>query len=219
MRYIDKSKRRCTDFDNYVVTKRPRKWKKFDADIKLKLHQHLLNEQQHLCVYCQQSVPQKHVKDNAPLVIHPSHVEHVRPKDEEQYPHLTFDYLNLAVSCNGFDVNNTLVNTYDFCGHPKANTYDEMLFLHPFETLDIEDYFNYTINGEIKATIKDVNRANYTIKTLQLDNAILNAMREEQYLIISEETLNNDLDIATYLDENQIELPKFYSMLKQLFFI
>jgi uncharacterized protein (TIGR02646 family) len=219
MRYIDKSKRRCTEFDNYVAAKRPTKWKKFDANVKLILHQHLLTEQQHLCIYCQQSVPQKHVKDRAPFVIHPSHVEHVRPKDEEKFPDLTFDYLNLAVSCNGFDVLDTLVSSHDFCGHPKANVYDETLFLHPFESPDIEDYFYYTINGEIKSTAKDVNRANYTIKTLQLNNTLLKAMREEQYLIISEETINNGLDITAYLEENQTELPKFYSMLKQLFFI
>ena len=91
--------------------------------------------------------------------------------------------------------------------------------MHPFETPDIEDYFNYTINGEITASVKDVNRATYTIQTLHLDSSTLNDMREEQYLIVLEEMLNNDLDLTLYLDENQTELPKFYSMLKQFFLI
>jgi uncharacterized protein (TIGR02646 family) len=216
MRYIDKSKRRCTEFDNYVAAKRPTKWKKFDANIKLKLHQHLLSEQQHLCIYCQQSVPNKRVKDVPPTVIHPSHIDHVRPKDEVKYPHLTFDYLNLAVSCNGIDIDKMLIGTPDFCGHPKDNQYDETLFLHPFETPDIEDYFEYTINGEIKATSKNASKANYTIQMLKLDSETLNDMRERQYLIVIEE-LQNGLDMANYLDENQIALPKFHSMLKYFF--
>jgi uncharacterized protein (TIGR02646 family) len=216
MRYIDKSKRRCTEFDNYVAAKRPQKWKKFDADIKLKLHQHLLTEQQHLCIYCQQSVPNKHVKDAPPTIIHPSHIDHVRPKDEVKYPHLTFDYFNLAVSCNGIDIDKTLFGTPDFCGHPKDNKYDETLFLHPFETPDIESYFQYTINGEIKATSKDAVRANYTIQILKLDSQTLTKMRERQYLVMID-ALENGLDMMNYLDENQVALPKFHSMLKYLF--
>jgi uncharacterized protein (TIGR02646 family) len=217
MRFIDKTKQRCPNFDNYVAAIRPRRWMDFDANVKLILHQHLLIEQHYLCIYCQQSIPQKRVKDVPPLILHPSHMEHVRPKGI--YLHLTFDYLNLAVSCNGFDTNLGITTTPDFCGHPKQNAYDNALFLHPFETPDIEDYFNYTINGEIKASVKDANRANYTIQTLHLDSPKLNDMREEQYLIVLEEMLNNDLDMALYLDENQTELPKFHSMLKQFFLV
>lgn len=219
MRFIDKTKRRCTDFDNYVAAKRPTKWADFDANIKLILHQHLLIEQHYLCIYCQQSIPKKRVKDVPPLILHPSHMEHVRPKGIRIYLHLVFDYLNLAVSCNGFDTNLGITAAPDFCGHPKKNAYNDTLFLHPFETPDIEDYFEYTINGEITASVKDTNRANYTIQTLQLDSSKLNDMREEQYLIVLEEMLNNGLDIALYLNETQTELPKFHSMLKQFFLI
>jgi uncharacterized protein (TIGR02646 family) len=219
MRFIDKSKQRCTDFDDYVATERPRNWDTCGADIKLKLHQHLLGEQQYLCIYCQQSIPVKSTKDVPPVYTHPSHIEHIKPKDVDKYPHLTFEYSNLSVSCNGFNIKEMTTISPNFCGHFKRNNYEETLFLNPTETLDIENCFEYTINGEIKATNKDVNRANYTIRTLHLDSQKLIDMREEQYLIISEETLTNGLNIVDYLDENQKELPQFHSMLKQLFFI
>ena len=44
-------------------------------------------------------------------------------------------------------------------------------------------------------------------------------MREQQYLNIINEVNNNGLDIEDFLDPNYPELPKFYSMLKQLFYV
>lgn len=160
MRYIDKSNR-CADFDTYA---KPANWPSFDKNIKLLLHQHLLKEQQHLCIYCQQSIPSKTQKDDPianPKILHPSHIEHIRPKEAGKFPLLTFEYTNLAVSCDGFEIGSTLPRrSPDFCGHPKKSIFDDTLFLHPFEEMDIEDFFEYDLNGEIGPSAKDPGKTN-----------------------------------------------------------
>jgi uncharacterized protein (TIGR02646 family) len=222
MRYISKINR-CADFDNFVQRHNPANWdnNRFkQSTVKLTLHQHLLAEQQHLCIYCQQSIPPKLQKDDhqaVPPIIHPSHIEHVRPKGANHFPHLTFEYTNLSVSCDGFEIDPAVPRSSpEFCGHPKENKYDDALFLHPFEEPDIEAFFEFDVNGKIKPTAKDPLKALYTFQLLGLDKETLREMRERQYDTIIQE-VNNGLDIAAYLDPNQPELPKFYSMLRQLF--
>lgn len=219
MRYIDKG-RPCLDFENLVLHNRPTSWnnRKFaQSDVKLKLHQHLLAEQQFLCIYCQQSIPDKLQKDNqlaTPPVRHPSHIEHIKPK--EKFPELIFDHKNLAVSCDGFDIELAERNNPAFCGHPSKSQFDSDLHLHPFELLDIEDFFEYKINGEINASDKAPERANYMIDLLQLGHQKLTDARLRQRLLIAQK-IRQGLDIDAYLDPTQPELPKFYSMLRQLF--
>jgi uncharacterized protein (TIGR02646 family) len=217
MRYILKSSR-CIAFDNYIAKARPITWH-IKANIKLVLHQHLWAEQKGLCVYCQQSIRKKLVKDSLDNPLHPSHIEHVRPKEMAGvYAHLIFEHTNLGVSCNGSDVDDASDILPKYCGHAKLNQHDDTLFLHPFEVTDIEEYFSYDLNGKVTPSVKDVVRAEYTISILKLDHLDLDEMRERQYQIIIEE-VNNGLDIDDYLDMNQTELPKFHSMLKQLFFV
>jgi len=222
MRYIAKTNR-CAAFDNFVQQQAPTSWenKKFrKSPVKLLLHTHLLAEQQHLCVYCQQSIPRKTRKDDyssSPHTIHPSHIEHVRPKELGKFPNLTFEYTNLSVSCNGYEIDAVAVSTPNFCGHPKDNDFDDALFLHPFEEPDIEVFFEYDINGKIKPSAKNPARANYAIQLLGLDYETLREMRERQYDVILEDLNSGALDINLYLDPTQPELPKFFSMLRQLF--
>lgn len=217
MRYIDKTLNRCAPFDAYIAREAPVHWDDFHSDAKLELHQHLLEEQQYLCIYCQQSIPPKPIKDTLASK-HPSHIEHIRPKDTAQYPHLTFEYNNLAVSCNGFEIDPTLPPGHpEFCGHQKQNLYDETLFLHPFEEVRVAECFEYDLNGKIRPSSILPGAANYTIATLGLDKPVLEEARVEQYLLIIEEVSNNGLDIHQYLDSSQAQLPKFYSMLKQMF--
>lgn len=213
MRYLSKTSR-CGDFDTYLAAEAPNNWGDFDSNEKLKLHQHLLAEQQYICIYCQQSIPPKYAKNAPGNPDHPSHIEHIRPRNLR--PDLTFEYENLGVSCEGFDTVMP-VGSHDFCGHPKANLFDDTLFLHPFENQDIEDYFEYDINGKIKPSAKSPAEARFTIGLLKLDHPTLDYMREQQYLMLIEEETTNGLDIADYLDETQPQLPKFISMLKQLF--
>jgi uncharacterized protein (TIGR02646 family) len=217
MRYVPKINP-CVDFENYKISASPLVWRDFNnTSIKLALHQHLWQEQKGLCVYCQQEIPKKITIDSAGN-IHPSHIEHIRPKSI--YPNLAFEHNNLSISCEGYDIANPPSPIRkSFCGHLKENEYDATLFLHPFENPAIEEYFGFNLNGEISGNGKDDAKANYCILKLGLDNAILTKMREDSYLLVIEEVTNNGLDINEYLDSTYTQLPAFYSMLKQLFHI
>jgi uncharacterized protein (TIGR02646 family) len=116
MRFIDKTNR-LTRFDSYILTKKPRNWADVNSGEKLLLHQYLLAQQKHLCIYCQQSIPQKTSKNIPPSVIHPSHIEHIRPKST--FSALELEQNNLSVSCNGFEIDAAATLNPDFCGHKK----------------------------------------------------------------------------------------------------
>lgn len=219
MRYIEKMNL-CIDFENYKIRRGNalQTWTHFkNKQVKLKLYQHLWAEQKGVCIYCQQQIPQK-VSVNSQGNIHPSHIEHIRPKSVGMFPHLAFEYSNLSVSCEGFDIQNPPNPiAKDFCGHSKANDYDNTLFLHPVEITDIESYFSYNIQGQIESSGKEDSKANYMIQLLHLNHNTLADMRSEMYSLILEQVTNNNLDIEEYLDVNNTQIPSFYSMLKQLF--
>lgn len=129
---------------------------------KRNLKEHILkHEQNGLCCYCESYV----TLDN-------SHIEHIKPKSLNP-ENLTFDYTNLAVSCQGNC--HTDGNQPVTCGHKKGNNFDEELFLKPTTVENIRAYFDYTTQGEIKASAFDESKANYTITLLQL-NASENAL-------------------------------------------
>jgi uncharacterized protein (TIGR02646 family) len=214
MIYIDKSNR-YTEFDEYVNNDSPFVWSEFKTNIKLKLHQHLWHEQQGLCIYCQQEVPEK---KEAEYKIR-SHIEHIRPRS--QYAHLTFCYKNLSVSCEGFFCKTESLNPKkEFCEHRKGNEYDEDKFLNPVEQSDIEDYFVYDIEGKVHPNSnqnqENRTKAEYMISILDLNHSKLTDIRKEQYqLIIASQ--ENGLDIEEFLNPHYDLLPAFYTMLKQLF--
>ncbi len=205
MRFIDKSER-CPEFDNYVANEKPSVWNAFDDNIKLKLHQHLWREQKTLCIYCQQQTPLKKEKQASENIR--SHIEHIRP--QSPYTHLIFDYNNLSLSCEGFDCDTRDKKPKkEFCEHRKGNEYDENKFLNPIELPDIENYFEYDIEGKIHPTSKDnakAQKAQYMIDILHLDHGTLNDMRKEAYLF----------SIDSEYPQTPEVLPPFYSMLKQL---
>ncbi len=219
MRYIDKSNR-CIEFDEYVNSDSPSDWNEFKTDIKLKLHQHLWREQQGLCIYCQQEVPEK-TKTEYKIS---SHIEHIRPRRGHnlyKYAHLTFCYNNLSVSCEGFDckMDDSSNPKKEFCEHNKGNKYDEDKFLNPVECKDIEDYFFYDTNGKIypndEKNDEDISKAKEMINILYLNHPTLTKMRKKQYQLIIQQQ-EKGLDIEEFLNPHY-ELPGFYTMLKQLF--
>ncbi len=213
MRYIDKS-RRCPEFDNYITSDSPSDWNEFLSDIKLKLHRHLWKEQKGLCVYCEQGIPEKKGLEYRIR----SHIEHIRPRSKDEYKHLTFCYTNLSVSCEGFDSRADENPKKEFCEHRKGDEYDEEKFLNPVELPDIEDYFEYDIEGKIFPNSKrndiDMKKAEYMVKILELNNETLTDMRREQYETVIEDQLD---DFGDFLNPDYEILPPFYSMLKQLF--
>ena len=129
---------------------------------KRNLKKHILTyEQNGLCCYCESYV----TLDN-------SHIEHLQPKSLNPET-LTFDYTNLAVSCQGKCHTNG--NQPATCGHKKGNDFDAERFLNPTTVENIRAYFEYTTHGEITASALDESKAHYTMSLLQL-NASENAL-------------------------------------------
>ncbi|MEZ5673573.1 MAG: retron system putative HNH endonuclease [Thiotrichaceae bacterium] len=213
MRYLNKSKC-CAEFDNWLTLNNPSNWNELPTDVKHALHRHLWHEQQGLCVYCQQRIPEKTVKQSSKEIR--SHIEHIRPRST--YPQRIFDHHNLSVSCEGFDCAAQIPLKKEFCEHRKADEYDESQFLNPTALQTIETFFEFDIEGRIFANhLKNEHeqqQAKYMIKILALDHEELNRLRLRTY----EEMLReNNNDIEELLDQNCEFLPAYHSMLKFLF--
>lgn len=238
MRYIDKSNRHA-GFDEFVEELTPRlkgkdwsalKKKQNRAGIKgnhvqLALFQHLLQQQQGLCIYCQQTIPVKSEPYHSDTIAHIEHIcAQLHCKD------LIFEQSNLSVSCEGFNLSESTSTDYrrQFCGHykdqtSKNNVYDPSLFLNPTTVKDIEDYFYYdAAQGKISNNPeKEANSqisADYMIAILNLNNEDLQKMRAKEYSIWLQDYIEKGEEwILEQLDEHSTELPPFFSMLKSKF--
>ncbi len=127
-----------------------------DYTQKRKLKEYILEyEQNYLCCYCE-----------AKVTLDDSHIEHIKPKDMHEDT-LTFDYHNLAVSCDGICYSSD--NKPITCGHKKGSSFDESKFLNPTTIIDIRSYFIYTDNFYIGASNLDETKAKYTLELLQLN--------------------------------------------------
>ncbi len=145
-------------------------WKELHC--KPKLRDHLRQEQQELCAYCEGKLENNN-----------SHIEHIEP--QEKNPQRRFDYKNLIVSCNGGEAccSDTEKNSYEdidinSCGHRKSNDFNSNLFLNPVELTDINYYFDYNRHTAaiIPSTIMS-KKAQYMIDLLNLDNVYLRNSR------------------------------------------
>jgi uncharacterized protein (TIGR02646 family) len=126
------------------------------------LRKALSQEQGYICCYCCRT-----------LDPNDSHIEHLRP--QKPYDHLTLEYNNLLVSCQGKLPNNEPRH----CGMAKDAWFDEDLMVSPLSA-DCEEFFEYSLAGEILPT-KNVNRskaAQETIDRLQLNIRNLRDLRE-----------------------------------------
>lgn len=127
---------------------------------KIFLKNSLISEQGHICCYCCKPIGTKN-----------SHIEHIRPKERDEYRAISLEYENLLASCQGYH------DREENCGHSKDNIFDEELFVSPLEE-SCESLFEFNDRGKIKAA--DGNeRAAYTIELLNLDTEQLNAARTE----------------------------------------
>ena len=215
MRFIDKTET-YPEFETYIANNQAHlgKWN-LPTDIKNALHNHILEQQKGLCIYCQKWLFEKKGAECLP----PSMIEHIRPRAKKEYEHLTYDFHNLAVACKKYINKEGVKETefltpkdIDFCEDRKDDEYDETLFLHPHEMADIEDYFEYDTEGRIFA--KNGNeKADYMIKTaLNLNHSILQNMRKIQYDIYAQRDLFEIIEELNDIDVSR--LPEFYSMLK-----
>ena len=176
MRYIKKGASPAFFEECKAGLNEPNNWEAFSENQELSqckkdLHQHLLDEQSGLCVYCERGIATRL----------DSHVEHVYPKSS--YPAKAFDYGNLVASCNGDSCSVDEKKAYKpenvhSCGHRKSDLLKSTLFLSPLEHEDISDYFEYNKTScAITASNKNPSKASYTIDLLNLDNSRLNNVR------------------------------------------
>lgn len=127
---------------------------------KILLKNSLLSEQGHICCYCCKPIDTKN-----------SHIEHIRPKERDEYRAISLEYENLLASCQGYH------DREENCGHSKDNAFNEELFVSPLEE-NCESLFEFSDRGKIKA-VDGNERAGYTIELLNLDTEQLNAARTE----------------------------------------
>lgn len=132
-------------------------WNRVDRANKTVIHDALMNEQGHICCYCESRVTSVN-----------SHVEHFRPRST--YPHLQLDYSNLHCSCEASSGEPVR------CGHKKGSWFDEKLLISPLQQ-DCGRRFRFNVNGEILPRSPTDSAANETIKRLGLDLPKLNARR------------------------------------------
>jgi len=130
-------------------------------------------EQNFLCIYCEGKISS--TKES-------SHLEHIKPKHLD-IENLTFDYRNIAISCNGNCNNDIEDTTKHNCGHRKDRPdtlYDSKRFLNPVIEKDIRDYFAYDFDDYlITSSNKDTKKAKYMIDTLHLNDGGLPKAREK----------------------------------------
>ena len=216
MRYIQKLETPqffIDDTKDYII------WKDYDKtkqsrQKKRKLNKYILSkEQNYLCIYCESRILSS---SNS------SHIEHIKPKHLD-IDNLTFDYLNLAVSCEGKCHNEQGDDKKYNCGHNKLNSYDENLFLNPILLEDISDYFEYETFLEnniskvrIKESSKDASKAKYMLSILNLndENTMITKKRHLELIKFENEVIEENLtneEIKIWL---QKENPPFISYLK-----
>lgn len=153
---------------------------------KILLKNSLLSEQGHICCYCCKPIETKN-----------SHIEHIRPKERDEYRAISLEYENLLASCQGYH------DREENCGHSKDNAFNEELFVSPLEE-NCESLFEFSNRGKIKA-VDGNERAGYTIELLNLDTEQLNAARTEAMWV------SGAMDELTE-DECQKLLDKFQSV-------
>ncbi|HRG46457.1 MAG TPA: TIGR02646 family protein [Leptospiraceae bacterium] len=235
MRYIDKSvKFDLLDKYKDFHTMYDKPWDEFKNPDKTVTHNYILKTQKYLCAYCEQKLEEKNVNNNI------GHLEHIIPRDENK--ELTFDYANLVVCCQGFDIeeyrekikSGVVKRSEEFCAPKKGSEHNQNLFLNPVAEPLIEDYFDFQIvNSQSdprskeciifpneSRTIEEKEKAMYTINLLFLNHNILKTRRAKvydeftkQYSKAKEQSQFLDL----IFDESSNELNEFFSMLKKKF--
>ncbi|MBC2711120.1 MAG: TIGR02646 family protein [Desulfosarcina sp.] len=176
----------------------------------------LLKEQNGLCCYCESAISDQEGHQD-------SHIEHYEP--QACNPGRTFDYTNMACSCNGG------VDGDRHCGHKKGRKYDSALFINP--SMEASDnLFFYNVEGGIgpseEASEDQVKeRVAFMINTLNLDCPKLTGMRKAHGRGVVEminglmeaEALDQLHEMAVFHlkpDENN-QRQAFFSLSRQLF--
>ncbi len=168
----------------------------------------LRQEQHGLCCYCELEVA-----DND------GHVEHLEPRSRN--PARTYDYGNLAMSCNGGAV--------EHCGHYKDNSgknrhhaWDSARFSAPHDAATV-GMVQYLLDGGVAPAGPDPARATYLIGYLGLDCPSLTERRHKHARDLID-TLGEqpDPDIVAWLRNDYLKpdangrLKQFHSLSKAI---
>jgi uncharacterized protein (TIGR02646 family) len=146
------------------------------SEVRYDLRKHILeNEQHNLCVYCEKKITADKEKSN---------IDHFKTRN--LFPHLTFEYTNLFVSCN----NSNHCSSYKDKKGLSIEQFNDLL--HPFE--NIENTIDHTYTGELEAKNS---KGNFTIEALNLNYI---SLIEERKVIISNINAYIDFDINTLCD-------------------
>ena len=146
------------------------------SEIRYDLRKHILEkEQDDLCVYCEKKITADKEKSN---------IDHFKTRN--LFPHLTFEYNNLFVSCN----NSNHCSSYKDNKGLSTDEFDDLL--HPSE--NIENTIEHNYIGELEAKNS---KGNFTIEALNLN---YKSLVEERKVIISNISAYIDFDIETVCD-------------------
>ncbi|MDR3090163.1 MAG: TIGR02646 family protein [Desulfobulbaceae bacterium] len=113
--------------------------------------QALFEEQHGLCCYCEREIAAENKKNS---------VEHLEPRSSNKTR--VYDYANLALSCT----------KSDHCNNYRGNEYDAGKFSSPHDPVT-KSLFRYMPHGLVVSSGVDDDKADYLIKTLQLNCASL----------------------------------------------
>ena len=157
----------------------------------------LLAEQKYICCYCECRIADA-----------TSHIEHFRPKDQNQFPQLQLDYNNLFASCTKRPTG----SSDEHCGHKKGSYFSPDL-VSPLE-VDCSSHFKYKMDGSIEHCDS---RGKTTIEKLHLDSALLDSQRKaliDYFLNLNAADLQNE--IVNHLDETGSQLGEFFTTIEYL---
>jgi uncharacterized protein (TIGR02646 family) len=168
-------------------------------DIKAKLREYIIKEQQNMCAYCEQKLEN----------IEKLSIDHFKKRD--LFPEETLEYINLFISCKS---NNHCENSKD--RYPKLQKNDYKKIIHP--VLDeVENYFTYNLTGEIEANENlnefDKEKVKFTIKVFNLNDKSL--VEDRKKIINSIIYTINYYNSCEEIRDNGINV--YFSLLKYLF--
>jgi|GEM_PF-1419594 len=172
------------------------------------LHTNLRQEQKGLCCYCEHQVEDID-----------GHIEHIEPRQRNEAR--TYDYANLALSCNG--------GNFNHCGHYKDNKkknpkyeWNNERFSSPHDP-ETASLFSYLLDGSITPTPVNEEASTYMIGYLGLDCSRL-IERRHQHASVLIDTLGAEPspDMVSWLRATYLQsdanghLKQFYSLSKAI---
>ncbi|HRW61060.1 MAG TPA: TIGR02646 family protein [Defluviicoccus sp.] len=167
----------------------------------------LWKEQQGICCYCEIELADNNV-----------HIEHMEPRCRNSAR--TYDYANLALSCNG--------GTVEHCGHYKDNrahnpgyAWDGGRFSPPHDS-ETAMLFMYLTDGSVAPTEVNEDKASYLIGYLGLTCARLTERRKAHARVLIDSLGYQPEQNAEFLRQYYLEadnkgrLKQFFSLSKQI---